>query len=304
MRVLVAGATGVIGRALVPVLLEAGHAVTAMARSRDGLAILARAGADIAACDVFDRESLARAVGAAAPDAVVHQMTAIPKRVNPRSVAQDLAPTNRLRTEGTRNLLDAARGARLFVAQSISFAQAPAETPCDETAPLHLAASPSFRVVIETVRDLESLVLAHPGGVALRYGFFHGPGTAYALGGSFHDDVARRRIPLPGAGSGVFSFIHVDDAARATLAALEAGKCGVFNIVDDHPAPLAEWLPVYAREIGAPTPWRVPGLLARLGAGAYGAYLMLEQPGATNAKARRELAWSPTRGWRDGLTSG
>ena len=306
MRVFLAGSSGAIGRPLIAALVRAGHSVVALTRSEAKCAALRAAGAEPVVGDVFDAAGLARAVAAAAPDAVVHELTAIPPRIDPKNVARDLAATNRLRSEGTRNLVAAAAAApsvRRFVAQSVAFAYEPGATLRVESDPLVVKPPAGFTEVVAALRSLESQVgaLDHGQGVVLRYGYFYGPGTAYARDGSFHDDVMRRRVPIAGAGSGVFSFIHVDDAAAATCAALERGS-GIYNVVDDEPAPLKEWLPEYARLIGARPPWHVPGLLARLGAGAYGEFLLLKQSGASNAKARRELAFTPSRAsWRQGF---
>jgi nucleoside-diphosphate-sugar epimerase len=308
MRVFVAGSSGAIGRPLIAALARRGHAVVALTRVESKLEALRKAGAEPVVGDVFDAAGLARAVAAAAPDAVVHELTAIPPRIDPRHVERELAATNRLRDEGTRNLIAAAaavKSVRRFVAQSVAFAYEPGPALRVESDPFVRDPPAGFGPVIAALRSLESQVgaLDHEDvrGVVLRYGYFYGPGTAYARGGSFHDDVLHRRIPIPGAGSGVFSFIEVEDAADATCAALERGS-GTFNVVDDEPAPLKEWLPEYARRIGAKPPWHVPGLLARLAAGPYGDYLLLKQPGASNAKARRELQWSPRRAsWRQGF---
>lgn len=308
MRVFVAGSSGAIGRPLIAALARAGHSVVALTRSESKSAALRAAGAEPVVGDVFDQSGLARAVAAAAPDAIVHELTAIPPRIDPRHVDRDLAATNRLRDEGTRNLIAAAAAAqsvRRFVAQSVAFAYEPGPALRVEGDPLVVRPPAGFDSVIGALRSLESQVGAlereNIRGVVLRYGYFYGSGTVYARGGSFHDDVMHRRIPIPGAGSGLFSFVHVEDAADATCAALERGG-GTINVVDDDPAPLKEWLPEYARLIGAKPPWRVPGLLARLVAGPYGDYLLLKQPGASNAKARRELEWSPRRAsWRQGF---
>jgi nucleoside-diphosphate-sugar epimerase len=305
MRVFVAGASGAIGRPLLAALKRGGHSVVALTRSAAKADALRAAGAEPVVGDVFDRDALARLVSAAAPDAVVHELTAIPPRVDPRRVARDLAATNRVRTEGTRHLIDAAaavKSVRRFVAQSIAFAYEPGPTLRVESDPLFQAPPPAFAPIIAAVRSLEAQVGALPHGVVLRYGYFYGPGTAYAADGSLHADVKRLRAPIPGAGSGVFSFLHVEDAAAATLAALESSAAGTFNVVDDEPAPLRDWLPVYAASIGAPRPWRVPGFVARLFGGPYGAHLALHQPGASNAKAKRELGWTPRRrSWRAGF---
>ncbi|MGE0712996.1 MAG: NAD-dependent epimerase/dehydratase family protein [Planctomycetota bacterium] len=308
MRVLLAGATGVIGRPLLRAMLAAGHEVTALTRRRDLLPALEELGARPSLADVLEPAQVLEAAVRARPEVVVHQLTALPHRIDPRRVATALAPTNRLRSEGTRNLVAAAQaaGARRIVAQSIAFvcAPLPANGPAlaDEDAPLHLRAPASFRPVIAAVEELERRVrhAAHLEGLALRYGFFYGPGTTYAPGGSMHEDVTRRRIPLVGAGPGRFSFVHLDDAVDATLRALApGGPVGVLNVVDDHPAPLREWLPAYARALGAPAPRWIPEWLGRLGAGPYGHYLFAELPGVRNDRARAALGWAPRRAWSD-----
>lgn len=305
MRVFVAGASGAIGRPLLAALRRAGHSVVALTRSAAKVDALRVAGAEPVVGDALDAAAVERAVTAAAPDAIVHELTAIPHRIDPRRVDRDLAATNRLRIDGTRHLIAAAarvRSVRRFVAQSVAFAYEAGPGLRVEGDPLVQAPPPAFAPVLDAVRSLETQVGALPHGVVLRYGYFCGPGTVYARGGSFHDDVLRRRIPLPGAASGVFSFLHVEDAADATCAALASTATGTFNVCDDEPAALRDWLPAYAAAIGARPPWRVPGFLARLGAGPYGVHLLLRQPGASNAKARRELAWAPRHAsWRQGL---
>jgi len=306
MNVFVAGATGAIGRQLLPRLIEAGHTVAAMTRRDDRVSDLRAVGAHPVVLDVFDAEILQRAVVDAKPEVVIHQLTSIPHRIDPRQIRRDMAPTNRLRTEGTRLLLQAAiaAGARRFVAQSIATYYAPGKRPATETDPLYKHAPAAFVEIVEAVSQLEDLVLNTPGieGVALRYGHFYGPGTMYSADGSFTNDVRRRRVPIIGNGGGVFSFTHVEDAAAATVAAVERGDPGLYNIVDDDPAPLREWLPVYATLCGAPSPMRVSRLLGRLAAGRFGVYFMTEQRGASNQKAKHDLGWSPMyRSWRDGF---
>jgi nucleoside-diphosphate-sugar epimerase len=303
MRVFVAGGTGAIGRPLIARLGEAGHDVVVMSRS-DERAREVRRHFEAVVCDVFDAGRVARAVAAAKPDVVVHQLTAIPPDLNPRKVAAQLAATNRLRTEGTENLVRAARdaGVKRFVAQSIAFAQRP-EGPSvlDETAPLYVDAPASFRPVIEAVASLEAQT-TEAGGVVLRYGFFYGPGTAYdAREGAVCLAIDRRRVPVVGSGGGVFSFIHVHDAARATMAAIERAEPGIYNVVEDETTRAAEWLPHVAATRGAPPPFEVPLWLGRLGAGEYGVHLMTALRGASNAKVKRALDWSPVHGWRASL---
>jgi nucleoside-diphosphate-sugar epimerase len=298
MRVLLAGATGVIGVPLVRALVAAGHEVFGLTRRQELSASLEREGASPLVCDVFDRERLREVAVAARPEAVIHQLTALPKRIHPRRVRRQLAPTNRLRTEGTRHLLEAARaaGASRFLAQSVAFGYAPGagdrlREPDD---PLLTDVPAAFAELVGAVASLEEQTTSARdlGGTVLRYGFFTGPGTVYAEDGTFAEDVRRRRVPILGAGSGVFSFIHVDDAADATVAALTSPQ-GVYNVVDDGPAPVREWLPAYARALGAPPPRRVPRWLGRLVGGPYAVYLMCELPGVSNAGAKAGLGWRP-----------
>jgi 2-alkyl-3-oxoalkanoate reductase len=302
MRVFVACATGAIGRPLVRQLLEAGHAVTAMTRSDAGAAALRVAGANPVTCDVFDRERLTGVVQEARPEAVVHQLTALPDRLDLRQ--KDVyEATNRVRTEGTANLIAAmqAAGTERLVAQSISFVYAPeGGWVKDETAPVMTNAPEPFGGALEALFDLERQVLETPGidGLVLRYG----PGTTYAADGYQAGEVRRRRFPVVGPGTGTFSFIHVEDAAGATVNALGRGEPGVYNVVDDEPATLRDWLPAYAEALGAKRPFRVPAWLARLVAGAGVSSLALTVRGASNAKAKRELAWEPRYpSWRQGF---
>jgi nucleoside-diphosphate-sugar epimerase len=306
VRVFVAGASGAIGRPLVPKLVAAGHEVTGMTRSVAPAEEMRAAGASAAVVDVFDSDALGAAVAEASPEVVVHELTSLPDRLDFRK--QDTyAATNRVRTEGTRNLIDAARaaGARRFVCQSIAFAYRPGGVALKtEDDPLLDDAPGAFGSGVMALREMEHLVLgsADLQGLVLRYGFFYGPGTYYADDGSTTQDVRRRRMPVVGRGTGVFSFIHVEDAADATVAAVERGAPGVYNIADDHPAPMSEWLPVFARAVGAKSPLRVPVWLARLVAGKDVAAFALELPGASNEKAKRELGWQPAHpSWRSGF---
>jgi nucleoside-diphosphate-sugar epimerase len=305
MRIFLAGATGAIGRPLVRQLLEAGHDVTGMTRHEENALWLRQAGARAAVCDAFDSKALIKAVAESKPDALIDQLTAIPTEINPRKVAQQFAATNRLRTEGTRNVIAAARqaGVHRIVAQSIAFAYRPGGNNVKtEDDPLWDDAPSSFRSLFDSIANLEQQILAVPESVVLRYGFFYGPGTAYAKDGSVAVMVRKRHFPLVGNGRGMFSFIHVNDAAFATAAALERGAAGIYNVVDDEPAPASEWLPAYAEALGAPKPRQLPKLIAQIVAGAYGVYLMTKQRGASNGKAKRELSWSPRcASWRTGF---
>jgi nucleoside-diphosphate-sugar epimerase len=244
------------------------------------------------------------AVLEAQPEAIMHQATAGPTANNPRRMRAALAPTSRLRTEGTANLLAAADavGTRRFLAQSIAFGYAPrGPRVVDEDAPLHLDAPRQLRPVMEAVADLERQVLG-ASGVVLRYGWFYGPGTSFAADGDTAKMMRRRAYPIAGDGAGMWSFVHIRDAAEATVAALEVDGPRVFNVVDDQPAPLADWGPEFARLLGAKPPLRVPLWLMRLTGGPVAAEGMTQQRGASNARARAELRWSPRHAdWRGGF---
>ena len=297
MRVFVAGASGAIGRPLVPKLIAAGHEVTGMTRSEEKAEAVRAAGARAAIVDVFDADALRAAMAEATPEVVVHQLTALPERMNFRD--KDLyTATNGLRTEGTRNLLDGARaaGARRFVAQSIAFAyRNDGSRVKTEDDPLLDSAPGSFEGGVTALREMEAMVLEADDldGLVLRYGFFYGPGTHYGSDGAIVADVRRRRMPIVGKGTGVFSFIHVDDAADATLAAIERGAAGVYNVTDDEPAAMSEWVPALAEAAGAKRPLRVPVWLAKLVGGAQAATFASELRGASNEKASESSAGSP-----------
>jgi nucleoside-diphosphate-sugar epimerase len=307
VRVFVAGASGAIGRPLVPRLVAAGHEVTGMTRSERGARTISAAGAKAVLVDVFDAAALRDVVAEARPEVLVHQLTALPERFKPRK--KDLyEATNRVRTEGTHNLLDAARasGTRRLVCQSIAFAYRPAAEPTvvDESAPLFSDAPVPFGEATRVVDEMERMVLGADAleALVLRYGWFYGPGTYFAPGGATASDVSRRRFPVVGQGGGLWSFVHVSDAADATVAAVEHGAPGVYNVVDDKPAAMRDWLPVYADALGAKPPRRVPVWMARLVAGAAVAGIATVLPGASNQKAKRGLGWQPAHPtWRTGF---
>jgi 2-alkyl-3-oxoalkanoate reductase len=307
VRVFLAGATGAIGRQLVPRLIAAEHEVTGTTRSPQRAAELEASGAKAVVLDALDRGAVHGAVAAAAPDAVIHQLTALPQRIDPRKVERDFVLNDRLRSEGTEILVTAAQaaGASRVIAQSISFFYAPGlpGTLHSESDPLLTAeqASASMKRSTAAVETLERTVLG-AGGLILRYGYFYGPGTAIAADGSIGRDLAKRRMPVVGGGTGVWSLIHIADAAEATVAALDHGESGVYNIVDDHPAKVSQWLPALAAAVDAPKPMRVPAWLARPLAGEYGVATMTAAQGASNAKAKAELGWTPTHpDWREGF---
>jgi nucleoside-diphosphate-sugar epimerase len=310
MKVFLAGATGAIGRQLVPMLLAAGHEVTGTTRSRERAYSLAASGAMAVVVDALDAPALRQAVLHAEPDAVIHELTAIPPLINPRAVKRDFALTDRLRTEATRTLVAAAReaGASRIVAQSVAFfyAPGPVGTVHVETDPLPAAAqvSKGHRRSVMAIRTLEQAV-HDANGIVLRYGYFYGPGTAIARDGSLARELQRRRLPVVGGGTGVWSLIHIEDAARATLAALDHSGPATLNIVDDAPAAVADWIPELARAVGAPRPMRVPAWLARPIAGSYGVETMTRTQGASANLAHERLGWQPRyRDWREGFRSG
>jgi nucleoside-diphosphate-sugar epimerase len=277
-----------------------------MTRSEERAARLREVGAEAVVADVFDEERVRSAMAEAAPDVLVHQLTALPDRLDFRDKSL-YDPTNRVRSEGTRILLDAARnaGGRRVVAQSIAFSYEPeGDWVKDEDAPLLQDAPGAFGEAARVVSEMEQAVVGADAldGLVLRYGFFYGPGTYYGRDGSSAADVRKRRLPIIGKGSGTVSFIHIDDAADATVAAVERGGPGVYNVVDDEPAPFSDWLPVYAEALGAKKPFRLPMWLGKLAGGEGVALFTNELRGASNAKAKRELGWEPRHpSWRQGF---
>ncbi|HEU4465188.1 MAG TPA: NAD(P)-dependent oxidoreductase [Agromyces sp.] len=309
MRVFIAGAAGAVGSRLVPLLVAAGHEVIGTSRSAERVAAIEAAGARGVVMDGLDAASVRAAVLAARPDAIVHELSAL------GGVAPDLkhfdeqfAGTNALRTRGTDHLLAAAHeaGVGRFVAQSFTGwpnerTGGPVKTEEDQLDPSPTAAS---RQTLDAIRYVERAT-TDAGGLALRYGGLYGPGNVIGRGGELLGMVRARKLPVVGGGTGVWSFCHIDDAASATAAALTHGDPGVYNIVDDDPAPVSEWLPELARIIGAKPPLRIPAWLARPLIGEHGVSLMTEVRGSSNAKAKRELAWAPRyASWRDGFRTG
>ncbi|MFG1819349.1 NAD-dependent epimerase/dehydratase family protein [Kribbella sp. NPDC049174] len=304
MRVFVAGATGVIGSRLVPLLLSTGHDVIGLARSQDAGAGLERLGADVVHADALDHAAMRHAVRVAAPDAVVHLLTAIPARIDPRRLSRDFAQTNRLRTQGTINLVDAAAqtGAkRVITLGSASVYEPNGPDPATEDVPFWHRPPKEFIPVLDALRELEALT-AEAGGLVLRVGHLYGPGTIYARNGSFLHQVQSRNVPIVGQGTGTFSFTHIDDAARAIVAALETTADGALNVVDDEPAQVGEWLPVLADLLDVPPPVHIPVQMARSAFGSWGVAFMTELRGADNTNAKRVLDWSPKYpSWRQGF---
>ena len=302
MRVLVAGGTGAIGRQLVPLLAARGDEVVVVARRSRPLS-----GARVVAADALDAAALRGVVLEAAPDAVVDLLTAIPATLDPKRVDRDLAATNRLRTVGAAGLVAAAveAGVSRVVGESIAFAYDPAGPDvCSEDEPLWRRPPTKFAAVMDAVQEHER-TLAGVGGTVLRFGHLYGPGTAFAADGMVGEQIRARRFPIVGDGGGVFSFVHTRDAAAAVVAALDADAGaggGVFNVVDDDPAPVRSWVPEFAEMLGARRPMRVPAFVARLAAGSYGVAYMTSLRGASNARAREALGWRPSvASWREGF---
>ena len=312
MKVFVAGATGALGKYLVPALVTQGHDVVGMTRTPEKADLVRQLGAEPAIADGLDAEAVGSAVGRAEPDVVVHQMTAL-SSIDLRHMEKSFAQTNRLRTEGTDHLLAAARaaGATRFIAQSYAgWPSARTGGPIKtEDEPLDPDPPAALRAILDAIRHLERTVTGAEGidGLALRYGGFYGPGTSLSLDpvGEHVEAVRKRQFPIVGGGTGIWSFIHVADAATATVAAVERGEPGVYNVVDDEPAPAHEWIPTLAEEIGAKPPLRIPRWLARVFAGEAMTTMLTEGRGASNAKAKRELGWEPRyASWRRGFAEG
>lgn len=304
MRIFVAGATGVLGRPLVAALVAAGHEVTGTTRTAQRAAAIDAAGARGVVCDALDRDAVRRSVLAAAPEVVVHQLTALPQSFAKLRRGSDA--TNRLRREGTGNLVDAAvsAGARRVIAESVAFLYAPAPGPADEDAPVFTVAPEPYRSMIGALNELERVVTTSDGieGVVLRYGTLYGPGTWFAADGDMIKQIRKRRLPVVGSGGGVTSFLHVEDAAAATVRALDHGPPGVYNIADDDPVSYDVLLPALADLLGAKPPRHVPPWLVRLAGGAVAVSTTTEQRGASAQKARHELGWRPAyASWRDGF---
>ncbi|HSJ17704.1 MAG TPA: NAD(P)-dependent oxidoreductase [Solirubrobacterales bacterium] len=312
MKVFVAGSTGVVGRQLVPMLVTRGHEVAGMTSRRENAERLREWGATPFVADALDAESVGTAISEFGPEAIVHQLTGLSGGVDLRHQERDMAPTNRLRTEGTDHLLSAGRaaGVRRFVAQSflVGTYERTGDAVKSEDDPLDPNPPTPMRTTLDALRYLENAVAgaAWTDGIVLRYGAFYGPGTGFATdpAGEMTEMIRKRRLPVVGGGGGVWSFTHVDDAAGATFAALEHGRRGVYNVVDDEPAPVSEWLPQLAATLGAKPPRRVPRWVGRLLAGEGATMMMTEARGASNAKAKRGLDWQPRHpSWRRGFAA-
>jgi 2-alkyl-3-oxoalkanoate reductase len=318
MKIFVAGATGVLGRALVPQLVDRGHELVGMTRSASKQDLVRSLGARPVVADALDPDAVAQAVASAEPEVIVHQLTALSGKMGIRDARHPerfsgAILTNRLRTEATDHLLAAGRavGARRFVAQSFgAFRWARAGGPVlTEADPLDPDPPGALRPVVQALLHMERAVtgIEWGEGLALRYGGFYGPGTSISLAPDavMAAPIRKRRFPIVGDGGGVFSHIHVEDAAAGTAVAVERGRPGVYYVVDDEPAPVRDWLPVLASALGAKPPRRIPRWLGRLAAGEMATLMMTEVRGASNDKAKRELGWKPRyASWRQGFAHG
>jgi 2-alkyl-3-oxoalkanoate reductase len=311
MKIFVTGGTGAIGRFLLPLLLDKKHDVVALTRSVIKAAKLEESGVTAVIANPLDKQQLTAAVRRAEPDVIIHELTALAAAGNFRKLDEEFALTNRFRTEVTDTLLAAARtiGTRRFIAQSYcGWPYAKKGGPVkSEDDPFDAKPPESFTKTLSAIRSLEDKVrnTTFLEAVALRYGNFYGPGTAIGRGGTVYEMVRKRRLPIIGGGGGIWSFIHVLDAAHATITAMSRGTPGIYNIVDDEPAKVATWLPALAKAIDAKPPYNIPHWLGELLVGKAGVSMMTEIRGCANAKAKRELNWKPVYpSWRIGFVDG
>lgn len=311
MRIFLAGASGAIGRTLIPFLLEQQHEVFGAFRNPANAERVQALGATPIVLDALDGQAVNSRIAEIKPQVVIHQLTAIPAHLDLRHIDRDFELTNRLRTEGTRNLATAAvnAGVEKFIAQS--FAGWPyarrgiilktEEDDLDPTPP------PQLKAMLDAIETLEHTVLRERGftGIVLRYGPLYGPYSSIASDGTMVQDVREHKVPVIGEGTGVWSFLHLHDAATATVAALTHAQHGIYNIVDDDPAPVVEWLPYLAQCLGAPPPRHIPNWMAKLAVGEHAVAMMNDIRGVSNAKARKELHWTPRwSSWRQGFLEG
>jgi nucleoside-diphosphate-sugar epimerase len=311
MKVFVAGATGALGKHLVPQLVGRGHEVVGMTRSADKDDLIRSLGARPVVADALDPDAVAQAVAQAEPEVIVHQLTALSGPFDMKHIDRFFELTNRLRSEGTDHLLAAGRavGIERFVAQSYAgwpFARTGGPVKTEED-PLDPHPAEAMRTTLDAIRHLEDAVTGAgwTEGVVLRYGGFYGPGTGFSRDGEQAEQIRKRKFPVVGDGGGVWSFVHIEDAAAATVEAIEHGRRGIYNVVDDEPAPVREWLPAAAAALGARKPMRLPRWLGRIAAGEAAVVMMTDVRGASNAKAKRELGWHPRHAsWRQGFADG
>ena len=311
MKIFVTGGTGAIGKFLLPLLLENRHEVVALTRSANKAELIERTGASAVIADPLDKQQLTAAVRRAEPEVIIHQLTALSEVGNFRKFDQEFALTNRFRTEVTDTLLAAARtiGTRRFIAQSYCgwpYAKKGGPVKTEED-PLDPKPPESFTKTMAAIRYLEDKVrsVTWMEAIALRYGNFYGPGNAIGKGGTLYKMVKKRQFPIIGGGGGIWSFIHTNDAASATVAAISHGAPGIYNIVDNEPAKVSTWLPAFAKAIGAKPPYKLPHWLGELLIGKAGVMMMTQIRGCSNAKAKQELNWTPIYpSWRVGFVDG
>jgi len=311
MKIFVTGGTGALGKFLLPQLLEKGHEVVALARSIDRAEPIEQLGATAFIADPLDKQALTAAVRRAEPEVIIHELSALKGVGNFKKFDQEFALTNRFRTEVTDTLLAAARtiGTQRLIVQSFcGWPYAKKGGPVkNEEDPLDPKPPEAFVKTLTAIRYLESKIHSVPTlqGIALRYGNFYGPGSAIGKNGSVVKLVKKRKLPIVGGGGGIWSFIHLSDAARATVAAISHGQPGIYNIVDDEPAKVSAWLPALAKAVGAKPPRKLPHWLGELLIGKEGVSMMTQVRGGSNAKAKRELEWTPQyASWRRGFMEG
>ncbi len=311
MKVFVAGSTGAVGKHFVPLLIRHGHEVVALVRTSQKGKEAEMMGAKAAVADALDKVGLTAAIKQAEPEVIIHQLTALAGVGNLKKFDEEFALTNRFRTEVTDTMLEAARqvGTRRFIAQSFCgwpYAREGGPIKTEED-PLDSRPPASFRKSLRAIRYLEETLIGPVDlqALVLRYGYFYGPGTGIAKDGSIVELIRKRRMPIVGDGAGVWSFIHVEDMAHATMAAISHGEPGIYNVVDDEPAPVSTWLPALANAVGAKRPFRVPVWLGRLILGDGGVSMMTKIRGCSNEKAKRRLGWQPIYpSWRRGFVEG
>src|SRR5262249_43796084 len=298
MKIFVAGGTGVIGRPLIARLLTKGHSVVALTRSPVGAQALVERGIEPAIADVFDPDAVRAVVSRSQPEVLIQQLTALPKHYTRESMTAAAPLDRRLRLEGGANLLAAAQaaGVRRYLAQSIAFWAVPGPGLADEETPLALDGSPAVAADARVVTELEERLLGNPNmeGIAMRYGFFYGPGTWFNRDGDVAQRVRQQQFPIVGHGEGVWSWLHIEDAAIATVAAVEQGNPGIYLIANDQPLPVCEWLPAFAQWVNAPPPPQISVEDAlKANGGADSVYYGTQMRGVSNAKAKRELGFQP-----------
>jgi nucleoside-diphosphate-sugar epimerase len=297
MKIFVAGGTGAIGRPLIAELLVKGHTLVALTRSRDKAQSLVKQGIEPALADVFDADAIKTVVGRAQPEVVIEQLTALPRTYTRQAMNAAAALNNRIRLEGGANMLAAAQaaGVRRYLRQSVAFYAIPGPGLADEETPLAFDVSPSVVAGAREVTELEHQLLGNPKieGIALRYGFFYGPGTWFTPEGDVAHQVRQQQFPIVGNGEGVWSWLHIEDAAIATVAAAERGNPGIYLIANDQPLPVREWLPAFAQYLNAPPPPQIPVEDALKARGADAVYYGTQMRGVSNGKAKRELHFQP-----------